>query len=83
MRQDASAKVEQGRPDQYATPDVREQFRASKDYWAFAERIHEAAKRGDGASQYYLSVALDTCDVLYRGYFIEQTWCARAHPHAR
>jgi len=72
MRQDASAKVEQGRPDQYATPDVREQFRASKDYRAFAERIHEAAKRGDGASQYYLSVALDTCDVLYRGYFIEQ-----------
>ena len=72
MRQDASAKVEQGRPDQYATPDVREQFRASKDYWAFAERIHEAAKRGDGASQYYLSVALDTCDVLYRGYFMEQ-----------
>ena len=53
-------------------PDVREQFRASKDYWDFAERIHEAAKRGDGASQYYLSVALNTCDFLYRAYFMEQ-----------
>jgi len=53
-------------------PDVRAQFRASKDYWEFAERIHEAAKRGDGAAQYYLSVALNTCDFLYRYYFMEQ-----------
>ena len=72
VRQDASAKVGQSPPDLYVMPDVREQFRASKDYWDFAERIHEAAKRGDGASQYYLSVALNTCDFLYRAYFMEQ-----------
>lgn len=72
VRQDASAKVGQSPPDQHVMPDVREQFRASKDYWDFAERIHEAAKRGDGASQYYLSVALNTCDFLYRAYFMEQ-----------
>ena len=66
------AKIEPGPPGQTPLIDVREQFPASKDYWAFAERIHEAAKRGDGASQYYLSVALDTCYVLYRGYFMEQ-----------
>jgi len=77
VRQDASAKTEHGPPDQYAMPDVREQFRASKDYWAFAERIHEAAMRGDGASQYYLSVALNTCEFLYRYYFMEQRPGAR------
>jgi len=59
-------------------PDVRGQFRVSKDYWDFAQRIHEAAKRGDGASQYYLSIALDTCENLYRFYFIEQRAGARA-----
>lgn len=53
-------------------PDVRAQFWSSKDYWEFAERIHEAAKRGDGAAQYYLSVALNTCEYTYGYYFIEK-----------
>ena len=66
-----------GNPDpslrgQDAWPDIRAQFRASKDYWEFAERIHEAAKHGDGASQYYLGLALNTCDFLYRYYFLAQ-----------
>ena len=53
------------------SPDVRAQFQASNDYWEFAERIHDAAKRGDGAAQYYLGVALNTCELLYRYYFME------------
>ena len=53
-------------------PDVRAQFWSSKDYWEFSERIHEAAKRGDGAAQYYLSVALNTCEYMYGYYFIEK-----------
>jgi len=72
VRQGTSDKVEPGPPGQNAMPDVRAQFWASNDYWEFAERVHEAAKRGDGASQYYLSVALYTCEYFYRFYFIEQ-----------
>jgi hypothetical protein len=71
-RKDGPEKIGPGAPGQTPLIDVRALFRASKDYWAFAELIHAAAKRGDGASQYYLSVALDTCDFLYRGYFMEQ-----------
>jgi hypothetical protein len=72
MRQGVPGKPEPGASDQHAMPDVRAQFRTSKDYWDFAERNYEAAKRGDGAAQYYLSAALDTCENLYRFYFIEQ-----------
>jgi hypothetical protein len=71
-RQAVPGKIEPGPPGQSALPDVRAQFWASKDFWEFAERIHEAAKSGDGAAQYYLSVALNTCDFVYRYYFIEQ-----------
>ena len=60
-------------PDQnYDARRARRNFARSKDYWEFAERIHEAAKRGDGAAQYYLSVALNSCEFLYGFYFIEQ-----------
>ena len=69
--QDVSGTAESAPPEQNAMPDVRAQFRASKDYWDFAERNFEAAKRGDGAARYYLSVALQTCKDLYPFYFIE------------
>lgn len=72
IRQDASGKPKSGPPGQDTSPDVRVQFWASNDYWEFAERIHEAAKQGDGASQYYLGLALNTCDFLYRYYFMDQ-----------
>jgi len=57
--------------------DLRTRFRASNDYWEFAEQIIRAAKQGDGASQYYLGVALNTCEFLYRYYFMEQKVGAR------
>jgi hypothetical protein len=59
-------------------PDVRAQFRASKDYWDFADRNYEVAKRGDGAAQYYLGIALEYCRNLYGYFFIEQPSSERA-----
>jgi hypothetical protein len=70
--QHATGKADSVPSGQDAMPDVRAQFRAAKDYWDFAERNHEAAKRGNGAAQYYLSIALEYCMNLYGYYFIEQ-----------
>jgi hypothetical protein len=76
--QQASGKAESGTAERNAMPDVRTQFRTSTDYWEFAERNYEAAKRGDGAARYYLSIALEYCRNLYGYYFIEQPSIGRA-----
>jgi len=71
MQPRATVRIDPQRPDQPDSADVRAQFRASNDYWEFAERVHEAAKRGDGAAQYYLSVALESCQHEYSAFFYE------------
>ena len=77
VQHDASDKVERDLSAQSDAIDVRTQFRTSNDYWEFAERVHDAAKHGDGAAQYYLSVALERCEFLYGFFFIEQRPGAR------
>ena len=72
-RHEPAAKAEPIPPALEASPDIRARFRASNDYHEFAESILGAARQGDGAAQYYLGVALSTCDFLYRYYFMEQT----------
>ena len=76
-RKDGPGNIVPGASGQHSLPDVSTQFWASDDYWDFAEHVHEAAKRGDGASQYYLGLALNTCDFFYRYYFMEQRPGAR------
>jgi len=71
-RKDSPGKIDSGSTGQNVLTDVSAQFWASNDYWEFAERVQEAAKHGDGASQYYLGLALNTCDFLYGYYFREQ-----------
>lgn len=62
-------------------------IRESDDYWAFAEKAHEAAVRGDGAAQWYLSEALGYCMHVYERAFLEflpdDSWRHRTLEEAR
>jgi len=69
---EVAAKVKPIPLAQETSNDLRARFRESRDYWDFAEHVFEAAKQGDGAAQYYLGVALNTCEFFYSFYFVEQ-----------
>ena len=56
-----------------ATRDDYAHLRASKDYYAFAQKMYPLAKQGDPSAEYYLSSALTYCESLYDWYFIEYT----------
>ena len=49
--------------------DLEKELMDSEDFWGFAEKLLVEAKAGDGAAQFYLSIALSECDAFGTNYF--------------
>jgi hypothetical protein len=56
-------------PEAAASRDFEKELRNSNDRWEFAASVLDEAKRGNGAAQYYLSLALSDCMVFDNMFF--------------